>query len=65
MTKQIWSAVKSAAIKLSRDELISLTAELYRLSEQKQAFLHARFADAEAVLEESKVIVGDCLYPDM
>jgi hypothetical protein len=65
MPKQTWSAVKSAAIKLNRDELIGLTAELYRLSKQNQTFLHARFADAEAVLEESKVVVGDCLYPDM
>jgi hypothetical protein len=65
MPKQTWSAVKSAAIKLSHDQLISLTAELYRLSKQNQTFLHARFADAEAVLEECKVVVGDCLYPDM
>ena len=65
MPKQTWSAVKSVAIKLNRDELIGLTAELYRLSKQNQTFLHARFADAEAVLEESKVVVGDCLYPDM
>ena len=65
MPKQTWSTVKSGVIKLSHDQLISLTAELYRLSKQNQTFLHARFADAEAVLEECKVVVGDCLYPDM
>jgi len=65
MPKQTWSAVKSAVIKLSHDQLLSLTAELYRLSKQNQAFLHARFADAEAAMDECKVVVGDCLYPDV
>ena len=65
MPKQTWSAVKSAVIKLSHDELLSLVAELYRLSKQNQAFLHARFVDAEAAIDECKVVVADCLYPDV
>jgi hypothetical protein len=65
MPKQTLSAVKSAVIKLSHDELLSLVAELYRLSKQNQAFLHARFADAEAAMDDCKVVVADCLYPDV
>ena len=65
MTKQTWSAVKSTVSKLSRDDLLSLVAELYRLSKQNQNFLHARFANAEAAMEDCKKIISDCLYPDV
>ena len=65
MPKQTWSAVKSAVIKLSHDDLLSLVAEIYQLSKQNQAFLHARYADAEAAMEDCKKIISDCLYPDM
>ena len=65
MPKQTWSAVKSAVIKLSHDDLLSLVADLYRLSKPNQAFLHARYADAEAAMEDCKKIISDCLYPDM
>lgn len=64
MAKQTWSTVKSAVANLSRDELLGLVAELYRLSKQNQAFLHARFADAEATMEDCKKIIAECLYPD-
>ena len=65
MPKQTWSAVKSAVIKLSHDDLLSLVADLYRLSKPNQAFLHARYADAEAAMEDCKKIISDCLHPDM
>ena len=65
MPKQTWSAVKSAVIKLSHDDLLSLVADLYRLSKQNQAFLHARYADAEAAMEDCKKIIAECLYPDV
>ena len=65
MPKQTWSAVKSAVIKLSHDDLLSLVADLYRLSKPNQAFLHARYADAEAAMVDCKKIISDCLYPDM
>ncbi len=65
MPKQTWSTVKSAVAKLSSSELLSLVAELYRLSKQNQAFLHARYADADAAMEDCKKIVSECLYPDM
>jgi hypothetical protein len=65
MTKQTWSTVRSAVSQLSRDELLTLVAEIYRLSKQNQAFLHARYADTEAAMEDCKKIVSECLYPDM
>lgn len=65
MPRQTWTTVKSAAGKLARDELLGLVGELYRLSKQNQAFLHARFADAEAAMEDYKKIIAACLYPDV
>ena len=65
MPKQTWSAVKTVVGKLSQDELLGLVADLYRLSKPNQAFLHARYADAEAAMVDCKKIISDCLYPDM
>jgi len=65
MPKQRWPAVKSAVIKLSFDDLLSLVSKFYRLSKQSQTFLHARFAQAEVALKESKLVATDYLYPDM
>jgi|LauGreDrversion4_2_1035121.scaffolds.fasta_scaffold18276_5 hypothetical protein len=65
MPKQTWSAVKSAASKLSQKELLGLIGELYRLSSQNKAFLHARFADQSIAMDEFKTIVSECLNPDV
>jgi hypothetical protein len=65
MPKQTWSALKSVASSLSRQELLGLVGELYRLSSQNKAFLHARFGDQDIAMEEFKAIVAECLYPDM
>ena len=65
MPKQTWSTVKSTVAKLSNRELLSLIGDLYRLSKQNQAFLHARYADAEAAMEDCKKIIAECLYPDV
>jgi len=65
MSKQTWSTVKSAVAQLSQGELLSLVADLYRLSKQNQAFLHARYSDTEAAMEDCKKIISECLYPDM
>ena len=61
----MWSTVKTAASELSQKELLSLVGELYRLSKQNQAFLHARFADRDAAMEECKAVVAESLYPDV
>ena len=45
--------------------MLSLIAELYRLSKQNQIFLHGRYADAEAAMENCKKIIAICLFPDM
>ena len=65
MPKSTWSTVKAAASELSQKELLSLIGELYRLSKGNQAFLHARFADAEAAMADCKKVVAECLYPDV
>ena len=65
MPKQTWSAVTSAASKLSQQELLGLVGELYRLSSQNKAFLHVRFADRGIAMEEFKAIVSECLDPDV
>ena len=65
MPKQTWSTVKTAASSLSQKELLGLIGELYRLSSQNKAFLHARFADQGGAMEEFKAIVAECLYPDV
>ena len=65
MPKQTWSTVKSAVAQLSNRELLSLIGDLYRFSKQNQAFLHARYADVEAAMEDCKKIIAECLYPDV
>jgi hypothetical protein len=65
MPKPTWSTIKTAASELSRQELLSLVGELYRLSKGNQAFLHARFADAEAAMADCKSVIAECLYPDV
>jgi hypothetical protein len=65
MPRSTWSTIKTAAFQLSQKELLSLVGELYRLSKGNQAFLHARFADAEAAMADCKKVVAECLYPDV
>jgi hypothetical protein len=65
MPKQTWSTVKSAASKLSQQELLGLVGELYRLSRQSKDFLHARFGDQSVAMEEYKSIIIEYLYPDV
>jgi hypothetical protein len=65
MPKQTWSTVKTAASELSQKELLSLVGELYRLSKGNQAFLHARFTDAEAAMVDCKKVIAECLYADV
>ncbi len=60
MSKQARSIVKSSVAKLSQDELLSLIAELYRLSKSNQVILPACFADAEAVMKDCKEIIAGC-----
>ena len=65
MPRQTWSTVKAAASELIQKEQLSLVEELYRLSKSNQSFLHARFTDRDAAMEECKKIVSECLYPDV
>lgn len=65
MPKQTWSTVKSAASKLSQQELLALVGALYRLSSQNKDFLHARFGDQSVAMEEYKALISKYLYPDV
>ena len=60
-----WSGVKSKVTKLDAPQLVNLVAELYRLSKENQAFLHARLAVVEDPLEFYKKIIDECMYPDV
>ena len=60
-----WSDVKRKVTKLDAPQLINLVADLYRLSKENQAFLHARLAVVEDPLESYKKIVDECMYPDV
>lgn len=59
-----WSDVKAKATKLDAPQLVNLIADLYRLSKENQAFLHARMAVAENPLGFYKKIINECMYPD-
>ena len=60
-----WSDVKAKVTKLDARQLVNLVADLYRLSKENQAFLHARLAVVENPLEFYKKIVDECMYPDI
>ena len=60
-----WSDVKAKATKLDAIQLVNLVADLYRLSKENQAFLHARLAVVEDPLEFYKKIISECMYPDV
>ena len=60
-----WSDVKNKVTKLDAPQLVNLVADLYRLSKENQAFLHARLAVAQDPLEFYKKIIDECMYPDV
>lgn len=60
-----WSDVKAKITKLDARQLVNLVADLYRLSKENQAFLHARLAVVEDPLEFYKKIVDECMNPDI
>ena len=61
----VWSDVKAAMAGMDGKELVSLVSDLYRLSGENQAFLHARFAIGGDPLEPYKNIIDDSMYPDV
>ena len=50
---------------MGEKQLISLVSDLYRLSRENQAFLHARFGVGDDTLNPYKKTIGTCMYPDV
>jgi hypothetical protein len=62
---QTWSDVKAAMASLEEEQLIKLVSDLYYLSKENQAFLHARFAVGGDTLAPYKKTISTCMYPDV
>jgi hypothetical protein len=62
---QTWSDVKAAVASLEKKQLIKLVSDLYYLSKENQAFLHARFAVGGDALAPYKKTISTCMYPDV
>ena len=60
-----WSDVKSAAVDLDQKQLLTLIADLYRLSKENRDFLHARFGVGDDPLAPYKKTIEECMYPDV
>jgi hypothetical protein len=65
MPEPTWSAAKAKIKKLDECELLNLVADLYRLSKENQAFVHARLELGADPLQYYKRIINDCIYPDV
>ena len=60
-----WSDVKAAVVNIDQKQLVKLLSDLYRLSKENQAFLHARFSVGEDPLGPYKKTIDECMYPDI
>lgn len=63
--EQTWSRVKAAMASMNEGQLVSLVADLYRLSKENQVFLHSRFSIGKDTLGPYKKIIEACMYPDI
>jgi hypothetical protein len=62
---QTWPDVKAAVASLKEKQLIKLVSDLYSLSKENQAFLHARFSIGNDTLDPYKKTISACMYPDV
>jgi hypothetical protein len=62
--KLTWTDVKKSLKNVESPQLIKLLKELYHLSNENKNFLHARFNESAASLENYKKIILDSLYED-
>lgn len=60
-----WSDVKTKLVDFDRAGLIGLVQDLYAVSKDNQAFLHARFALGDDVLKPYKATIDRWLWPDV
>ena len=63
--KPTWTDLKRQLAGFDRPELLALIQDLYAASKNNQAFLHARFALGEDVLEPYKVTIDRWVCPDV
>lgn len=63
--KPTWSDLKRQLTDLDRVALLGLIQDLYAASKNNQAFLHARFALGEDVLEPYKATIDRWVCPDV
>lgn len=60
-----WSDIKAQLAGFDRAGLLGLVQDLYAASKDNQAFMHARFAPADKVLEPYKATIRRWLRPDV
>ncbi len=63
--KPTWTDLKRQLADLDRPALLGLIQDLYAASNNNQAFLHARFALGEDVLEPYKAVIERWVCPDV
>jgi len=63
--KPTWTDLKLQLTDLDRPALLALIQDLYAASKSNQAFLHARFALGEDVLEPYKTTIDRWICPDV
>ena len=63
--KPTWTDLKRQLADLDRAALLGLIQDLYAASKNNQAFLHARFALGEDVLEPYKTTIERLVCPDV
>ena len=63
--KPTWTDLKRRLADLDRPALLGLIQDLYAANKNNQAFLHARFALAEDVLEPYKATIDRWVCPDV
>ena len=59
------SDVKPTVVNMDQKQLVKLVADLYRVSKENQAFLHARFGVGDDPLAPYKKTIDECMYPDI
>jgi len=64
-SKPTWSILKRHLSKLEQKELLALIRDLYAANKDNQAFLHARFALGDDVLEPYKKVISRWTCPDV
>lgn len=63
--KSTWSDLKRQLAELDRPALLALIQDLYAASKNNQAFLHARFAMGDEILEPYKAAIDRWVCPDV